>query len=58
MNFCRMMSAVFFAAVRLFLTGCDETSAVRPDGSIVAYKCDRSDPTGPDTTYSSFPLPL
>lgn len=59
MNFCRMMSAVFFCGgASLFLTGCDETSAVRPDGSIVAYKYDRSDPTGPDTTVLVVSAPV
>ena len=50
MNFRKMMAALLLCGgASLFLTGCGETSAVKPDGSMIFYRYDKSDPTGPDT---------
>ena len=50
MNIRKMVLAVVACGgASLFLSGCGETSAVKPDGTMVVYKYDKSDPTGPDT---------
>ncbi len=56
MNFRKTMVALLLCGgTSLFLTGCGETSAAKPDGSMIVYKYDKSDPTGPDTAAASAP---
>ena len=54
MNFRRTMVALLLCGgASLFLTGCGETSAVKPDGSMIVYRYDKSDPTGPDVSIAA-----
>ena len=59
MNFRRTMVALLLCGgASLFLTGCGETSAVKPDGSMIVYRYDKSDPTGPDVSIAAASVSL